>query len=132
MKYDEFIERVQSRAELESSDQAVLAARATLITLAERLSGEEPAHLASELPRELGRFISDRPPFFIRSGESFSADEFYDRVSIREGEETETAVRHACAVMAVLKDAVSPGELEDIKAQLPEDYDSLFGIGAGR
>ena len=74
MKYDEFIDRVRSRAELASSDQAVLATRATLITLAERLSGEEPAHLASELPRELGRFISDRHPFFIVGGESFSFD----------------------------------------------------------
>jgi uncharacterized protein (DUF2267 family) len=30
-------------------------------------------------------------------------------------------------VIAVLKEAVSPGEIEDILAELPEEYGELFG-----
>jgi hypothetical protein len=40
------------------------------------------------------------------------------------------AVQHARAVIAVLQEAVSPGEIEDVRSQLPRDFDRLFKAGS--
>jgi uncharacterized protein (DUF2267 family) len=40
------------------------------------------------------------------------------------------AVHHARAVIDVLKDAVTEGEMGDVRAQLPEEYASLFEAGS--
>ncbi|GFE70351.1 DUF2267 domain-containing protein [Chroococcus sp. FPU101] len=42
MKHDEFIGQVQNRAGLTSREEAKVATRAVLETLAERLAGNEP------------------------------------------------------------------------------------------
>jgi uncharacterized protein (DUF2267 family) len=43
-------------------------------------------------------------------------------MSIREDVPPETAREHAHAVMSVLVDALSKGEFEDIRAQLPIEF----------
>jgi uncharacterized protein (DUF2267 family) len=53
-------------------------------------------------------------------------NDFYDRVSLREGEDLPAAVFHAKAVMSVLMEAVSPGEWSDMRAQLPQSFNDLF------
>jgi len=40
------------------------------------------------------------------------------------------AVFHARAVIAVLRQAVSPGEMLDVRAQLPPEFGPLFAEGA--
>ncbi len=57
MKYDEFINEVQTRGHMESRQEAEEATRATLQTLAERLAGGEPHNLASQLPPELAEHL---------------------------------------------------------------------------
>src|SRR5947209_16801858 len=107
MKHDEFIGRVQHYARLASRGDAERTTRATLETLGERLAGGEPKDLASQLPPEIGLHL-------LRCGgmgERFSLDEFYSRVSVREGEDLPTAAFHARAVIRVLSEAVSRGEL---------------------
>ena len=80
MKHDEFIGRVQHYARLASRGDAE---RATLETLGERLAGGEPKDLASQLPPEIGLHLLR----YAGMGERFSLDEFYKRVSEREGED---------------------------------------------
>ena len=53
---------------------------------------------------------------------NLSLDEFFQRMSIREDVPPETAREHAHAVMSVLVDALSKGEFEDIRAQLPIEF----------
>ena len=53
---------------------------------------------------------------------NISLDEFFQRMSIREDVPLATAREHAHAVMSVVVDAVSKGELEDIRAQLPIEF----------
>src|SRR5438874_8431177 len=53
---------------------------------------------------------------------NLSLDEFFQRMSIREDVPLETAREHAHAVMSVLVDALSKGEFEDIRAQLPIEF----------
>ncbi|MGZ3629162.1 MAG: DUF2267 domain-containing protein [Ktedonobacteraceae bacterium] len=51
-----------------------------------------------------------------------SLDEFFQRMSLREDVPLEIAREHARAVVSVLSDALSKGELEDIIAQLPIEF----------
>jgi uncharacterized protein (DUF2267 family) len=57
-------------------------------------------------------------------------NEFFERVSSHEGTALPVAVHHARAVASVLRDAVSAGEIDDVLAQLPEDYEPLFESGS--
>ncbi|MBD3402573.1 DUF2267 domain-containing protein [candidate division GN15 bacterium] len=121
MQYSDFIGHVQHRARLDSQNDAVRATRATLQTLAERIGGGEPADLAAQLPGEIGYYLTNDT-----GADPFSVDEFINRVSRRAEVEFATARNHARAVFDVIRDAISQGEFEDIRAQLPDDYRELF------
>lgn len=127
MQYDQFVGQVQHRARLASSGESVRAIRAVLETLAERLSGGEPKDLASQLPQEIGVYLT---PELQGGGERFSLREFYSRVSLREGVDFPKAVHHTRSVMQVVREAVSNAEIEDVKSQLPEEYEALFQPGS--
>ncbi len=59
--------------------------------------------------------------------EAFSLEEFYGRVAQREGVGNDEAVKHVRAVATVLQTAVTGGELGDVRSQLSDDYEELFG-----
>lgn len=127
MKYDDFVAQVRSRAALASADEAVRAIGATLETLGERLFAEDAHRLAEELPPELGRYLEQ-----ATSGQEFDADDFFTRVSDREGVDISEATAHARVVLEVLRRAVSPGVIDRVHARLREQYNSLFlGVGKG-
>lgn len=126
MKEHELISAVKDTAGTGDQEHTAQAVRATLSVLAERLAGEEPQNLASQLPPALAEVMPS-----TGKGERFGLDEFYRRVADREGrgcDEME-ARRHARATVAALKAAVSPGELEDLASQLPPEFDDLLGTG---
>ncbi|HEY0471160.1 MAG TPA: DUF2267 domain-containing protein [Kribbella sp.] len=123
MKFHEMVAAVKRAADLPDNDQAERALRATLRTLGERLAGGEPFDLASQLPGELKDELPPQGP-----GDAFSLEEFYRRVARREGTDPETARRHARAVMAVLREAVSSGEFDDVLSQLPKEYADLTNV----
>lgn len=127
MKHDTFIGEVQHRARLSSRGEAERATRATLETLAERLAGGEANDLASQLPPEIGKHLQGMN---AGDGERFSLDTFFQRVSRRENVDLPKAVFHARAVMEVVREAVSPGEINDVCAQLPADFAPLFEAGS--
>ncbi len=122
MKGDQFIAEVRNLAELDNDEEAEKAIRATLETLKERLAGDEPSNLAAQLPPEVAPFVEGDG-----GRQSFSVGEFYDRVAQREGVGREEAVRHARAVATVVQTAVTGGELDDVRSQLGNDYEELFG-----
>jgi uncharacterized protein (DUF2267 family) len=122
MKGDQFIAEVRNLAELDTNEDAQKAVRATLETLRERLAGNEPADLAAQLPPEIAPFVEG-----VGGREAFSVQEFYDRVANKEGTGSEQAVKHARAVATVLQTAVTGGALEDVRSQLGNDYEELFG-----
>ncbi len=126
MKHDEFIGQVQHRARLSSRGDAEVATRATLETLAERLTDGEVNDLASQLPRGIAQYLHTG---LAGEGQRFSVEEFFQRVSQREGINLPKAIYHARAVIAVLYEAVSPGEMADVRAQLPAEFVRLFEPG---
>ncbi|TAK30799.1 MAG: DUF2267 domain-containing protein [Chloroflexota bacterium] len=122
MTYDEFVGQVQHRARLGSEGEAVRIIRSTLETLGERLFGGASGNLASQLPQEIGIFLTEPIP-----SEAYGVDEFMQRVSAREGGTDIPAVWfHVRAVMSVVCDAVSPGTIRHIRDQLSSDYNQLF------
>jgi uncharacterized protein (DUF2267 family) len=125
LKYDEFIGQVRHRARLGSHAEAERATRATLETLAERLAGGEAHDLAAQLPPELARYL-ELPDAGI--GAKLTLDEFFELVSEREGVDLPDAMFHARIVIGLLTEAVSMGEIEDVRAQLPAAFAQLFKV----
>jgi uncharacterized protein (DUF2267 family) len=123
MKYEEFIKHVQSVAQLNSSEEAERATRATLETIRERIVGNEAKDLASQLPKQLGEFLHGREG---ENGQHFGLEEFIKMVSEKENVEPTAAVIHVRAVFAVLQSAVSPGEFADLHANFSPDYAEMF------
>ena len=126
MKYNEFVRHVQHRAQLGSTGEAVTAIRATLATLAERLTLEGAKDLASQLPREIAAHLAIMPELHAQR---FSLDDFFQMVAAREGVELPNSIYHARVVMEVLREAVSAGEMRDVYAQLPEEFRSFIESG---
>ena len=125
MRYDEFLGHVQHRARLGSRGEAERATRATLETLAERLVGGEAHDLAAQLPPELARSL-EAPDAGI--GAKLTLDEFFELVSEREGVDLPDATFHARVVIGVLTEAVSMGEIQDVRVQLPAAFAQLFNV----
>jgi uncharacterized protein (DUF2267 family) len=123
MQFHEFLGRVQNRAQLSSLGDAEIATRATLTTLRERLAGGEPKDLAAQLTDSIAKYL-EAPG--REEPDRFSLEEFYKRVQQRADIDHETAVFQARAVMSVLRDAVTAGEISDVCAQLPAEYAPLF------
>ncbi len=125
MKYNEFINLVQERARLDKERDVLIAIEATLKTLGERLTDKEASQLAAQLPPEIGRFLT-----VVDTNKSFDLEEFYEHVSRRESIGQPLSRDHARAVLSVVEEAVSPGELRDVLAQLPDEYLTLFTFGS--
>jgi uncharacterized protein (DUF2267 family) len=128
VEYDRFIARVQQEAAIAEREVAVRGVVAVLATLGERLYRTESSHLAAQLPNELKPSLrAVRQPATSRATvPPFSLEEFYKRVSARADLGYPEAVTLARAVGAVLREAVAPGELADIRAELPPDFGQLF------
>lgn len=124
MQYEEFITRVAESAGV-SQDTAAALARATLATLAERISGGEARDLAAQLPARLQTPLMGAE----EQAEKFSFEEFVARTRDRAGVDAHIAEVGVEAVLATLRDAVSPGEFDDVLSQLPAEF---HGLGARR
>ncbi len=125
VQYEEFLKKVQDRIGPAQPDEARRAIIATLETLGERISGGEASDLAEQLPEELKEPLHQAG----EDNEEFSLDDFLRRVGEREDVETDEVREHVSAVMTVLKEAVSGGELDNIRAQLPQEFEPLFEYG---
>lgn len=125
MKYEEFISSVKRRARLTSAEEADRAVKATLETLAERLTGDEAEQLAAQLPGKVAMYMQ---PSHAGTNDDFSLDEFFSRVSEREKVSLVEANYHARVVTGLLTEVVTMGEIEDVRAQLPEDFAELFEV----
>jgi uncharacterized protein (DUF2267 family) len=123
MDYERFITVVAQGADL-SWEDAERATRATLETLAERISSGEARQLAAQLPSELSPWLSTLEP-----AEGFDVDELLRRVADREDVDVPTAERHVRAVFAALTQAVTRQELHDLLSELPKDIRALVGMG---
>lgn len=129
MDYDEFVKRVEETAELDAPEKAQDAIRATLGTLGELLSRPERADLAAELHKPIKECLDawlEHSTKGINRPHRFPLEEFYNRVSARAGIGYPAAVKRSLAVMGVLRQAVSQGQLDEAFRELPEEYGELL------
>ena len=125
MQYDDFVGQVQHKARMASSGEAVRPIRATLTTLGERLYGGEPDHLAAQLPREIGAYLTA-----AETSRAYDLQDFLERIAEREEVDYPEAVHHARAVIATVNEAASAGVIEDVLSQLPDEFAPLFEAGS--
>lgn len=123
MKYEQFLKQVQTVAQLTDRAEAERATQATLEVLKQRVVGDEAKDLASQLPKELQEYLRGREGL---QGETFSLQEFYQRIADHADLSPETVPIQARAVITVIQAAVTPGEFRDLKANFSEDYADLF------
>ncbi len=122
MDYATFTRTTADRAGL-PEETAERIEHATLRTLADRISGGEAQDLASQLPGPLKDDL--RPP--REEAEAFDVDEFLRRVAERGDVGAEEARTGAVAVLITVREAVTPGEFDDVLSQLPQEYRELVG-----
>jgi uncharacterized protein (DUF2267 family) len=127
VNYTEFIQSVAARPKM-SPAQAEPITRATLETLAERISGGQARDLASQLPEELRGYV--RKP--MEDPEPFGLAEFFERVQSRAAVDLQTATDGARAVLDTLRQSTSAKEYGDFIDQLPEEFWQLTGPSANR
>ncbi|GGM39922.1 hypothetical protein GCM10011608_25900 [Micromonospora sonchi] len=122
MDYDTFVDQVARRTGT-SSQRAVELIRATLATLAERLTGGEVLDLAVQLPEPLRPPL--RPTPDTEAAQRFGAAEFVARVALRSSVEEPAARDVTGAVFTTLREAVTGGEFDELVVRLPRDYRDL-------
>jgi uncharacterized protein (DUF2267 family) len=125
MDHDQFVQLVARDAGIDR-DAAERAIRATLTTLAERISRGEARDLAAQLPPALSPWLNAD-----ERSQRFDVDEFLRRVAERAGVDEDAAFHLARVVFAVLAQAIVPSEFDDVLSELPADYGVLLPRGRG-
>jgi uncharacterized protein (DUF2267 family) len=125
MTFDKLIGAVQHRAQLASTGDALRAVEAVLRTLGERLDPGEAKDLASQLPRELAEYLQTD-----EHSVKMSLGQFFQKVSGRAGVDVPAAVYQVRVVFELLQEAVSAGEIGDVRSQLPPEWGELFEAGS--
>lgn len=123
MQYLDFIHRVQEETGVNSPERAAQISRAVLETLGERLDRQTRNGVVAQLPKELKEFMLTR----ANGGDSYDVPEFYRRVGARAGMKYYDSAERTWKVMAVLREAIPDGEVNDILEGLPADFVELFG-----
>jgi uncharacterized protein (DUF2267 family) len=133
VEYEDFINAVATRAKV-STDQAAALTRATLETLADRISAGQAEDLAIQLPEGLDDHL--RKPLRREQAKSlFGLEDFVQRVAERSGVDPALAGAGVRAALNTLREAVSRDEFEDTVAQLPKEFWQVIepvGAGGGR
>ncbi len=115
-----------------SREQARRGTAAVFHALRDRLTPEEADQVLAQLPMELKEVwqAGDRPE---RAPVKMHRAEFYERVRTEAGlASTQQARWMTLAVFAALKEQLSPGEAEDVLAQLPKDLKELWAEAQAR
>jgi uncharacterized protein (DUF2267 family) len=117
MDGSEFVHSVAKRSGI-PQPQAEAVTRATLQTLAERLTAGEARDLGEQLPRELRDELCQAQG----GAEPFGLAEFIQRVMARAGVDAAVAERSVPAVFKAICKEVASEEFDDVLAQLPEEF----------
>jgi len=91
MEFDEFVRRVQNRAQMASTGEAVRAIHATLQTLGECLHRQETDGPAAQLPKEIGAYLTLGD---ANGDQILSLNESYHRTDEQESVDYPVAVYH--------------------------------------
>jgi uncharacterized protein (DUF2267 family) len=121
MTYDMFLATIEDRAGMVDREEAERTAVAVLQALADRLTGGEADDLLAQLPEPLKSTIRV-------TGKAVPMDpgEFVDRIASELQLPQEEARDRVRAVFGALREAVTPGEFDDVLSQLDREYADLL------
>jgi len=122
-RYERFVTTIEQLVGIPWTN-AERAARATLETLGERITGGQARQLGEDLPVELRIWLLEH------GGEAqrFDVSEFVRRVAEREEVDPQAARQHVQAVFVALARLVRRDELAKLAAQLPNEFrEELLG-----
>lgn len=125
MKYNEFINTVVDNGGAADRESAQAVTSIVLADLGQRLQGDEAEDLAAQLPEELKATVTEH-----KDAEPVvdDVDDFLRRVAqhLGHGVDPDQAREKARAVFVTLRQSISPGEIDDVRAQLPAGFEPLF------
>jgi uncharacterized protein (DUF2267 family) len=124
MTEKDFLTRVQA-ATSSTRCEAQAMTEKDLLTRVQDLLDDSQARrrFAAQLPGSLKARLREEPPRGLR----MDADAFLQHLAAALGTHAPEAQRALRAVWTTLEDAVSPGELDDVRALLPKDFGRLLG-----
>ena len=121
MRPRQMYSRVGVEAQIDTLEESRQATAAVLHALRDRLTPDEAAHAAAQLPRELKALWGSGYPA-LGPPLKLHRREFLERVRLEAGLTTAAQAEQVTdAVFAALKEQLSDGEADDILAQLPRD-----------
>jgi uncharacterized protein (DUF2267 family) len=123
MKYDEFMMAIQQRMGVPDRDDAEATAVSVLQALADRLTGGEADDLLAQLPEPLKKAID-----VTAEADPMRYDQFVERIALELDLPEDEARERVRAVFSVLREAVTPGEFDDVFAQLDGSYAELASV----
>ena len=126
-KSEKWLRELMEKLEINDRHRAYGILRTVLLALRDQLTLEESANLSAQLPLVIRGVYYDRwkpsaVPMKIRSREQF-VDRVETEMKDLPGTDTEQAIR---AVLQVLSNHVTEGELRDSKSILPDELKGLF------
>jgi uncharacterized protein (DUF2267 family) len=118
VKREQFLRQVMQQTGARDEREADEFARSVLLALADDLPRDEAHDMASQLPKEMRSYVTGRlshgGPIQHMDMATF-ADRIQRDLALDTPEQAQQVTR---GVFAVLKAAISPGELEDVQAEL--------------
>jgi uncharacterized protein (DUF2267 family) len=123
-----WLEELASRLEADDRRAAYRVLRAYLHALRDRLTVDEAAQLGAQLPLLIRGIYYEGWNPSKTPVKYHHIDEFLGRVRDEAELAGETSASYAVSVAAeVLREHVSAGEIDDIRAQLPEELQPILG-----
>ncbi|MEV0421737.1 DUF2267 domain-containing protein [Streptosporangium canum] len=119
---EEFLNRVAGRAGLADKQGAWRASEAVLEMLGEQISVGEIRDLMEALPAELSSALERGNEGSDNAPGTTPLEDFLALVALEEGVSVDEALRHARAVLATVRDAVTKKEFHDLTSQLARSY----------
>lgn len=123
MDTGDFLATVKEFGGPEDQQQAAEVTKVVLEDLGKRLHGGEPHDLAAQLPEDFKDAVTvqaDAQPI------TDDVDDFLRRVADHLGTDPEQARTQVAAVLRTVSSAVSDGEVQDLRSQLPAGFGPLF------
>jgi uncharacterized protein (DUF2267 family) len=121
MRFEEFVRKVGEHAGITDRFEAEKTAVVVLQHLCDRLPGKEANDMLAQLPAMFRELVVVSP-----SPLPISEEMFIDRVADELGATRDEARRRIRSVFAVLREALTRGEFEDVLEQLDPEYADLL------
>jgi len=126
-KSNEWLNEIMREIHSDNRQEAYHALRATLHALRDRLPVEIAAHLSAQLPLLIrGIFFENWSPAG-KPDKLRHEEAFLQTIERHLGRSLSVDIRMAAvSVLKVMRNHLSEGEMDNIKASLPEDFSGLF------